>query len=410
MSKKFSIIHDLGPLSESERKQYLIDASEFFGLDPSLNALDAIWMDGGDGARRLIPYARRGTTDILREIHGIHVLSLTQHDGPGYVSFTAIGKTRSGRQEIAVGAAATEGLRGDKLAAAIATGQTRALRRLTLQAVGGGILDESELNQTTVDINRANTSLASMATLPAPQPTVTPNAEAGKDVTKDEYVIPVDALGRRGLPMKVGGQSQTFVMEAPAPFSSGTITPQPIPGTEEPGTLVQIEPAEPKRRRRRTKAEMAQAAINVAVDAVAAQDPEASKLVEFANKIVKEAQTEIPALVPGPVGQAINQVVDQVVEQAAAELMPVIDYPTAEQEADYRKRLQSWVDVLKTAGMTGGINWRLKRYTLAMFPDAIVDNGRLRLTCEQWNTLLADFEKRQPQDLVMTINTVAEKA
>jgi hypothetical protein len=152
---------------------------------------------------------------------------------------------------------------------------------------------------------------------------------------------------------------------------------------------------------------MAQAAVNTALDAVTAQDPEAAKLMIHANQLITEAQAE---LVPGPVGQAINQVIDEVVEQAVKELMPELVYPTIEQEAEYRKRLQSWVDILKTAGMTGGINWRLKRYTLAMFPDAVVDNGRLRLTSTQWDALLADFDKRQYQDLVAIINSVAEKA
>src|SRR3977135_1633102 len=122
---KFAVVHDLGTLSELQRGQYLRDASIFLGLDPDFNGLDTIWMNTDEGMRRLTAYARRGTTELLRRIHGISVLSLEQHDGPGYVSFKATGKNETGRQEIAIGAHAIEGLKGDRLAAAVATAQTR---------------------------------------------------------------------------------------------------------------------------------------------------------------------------------------------------------------------------------------------------------------------------------------------
>jgi hypothetical protein len=468
--KNFSIIHDLGSLSEIERQEYLAAASDYFGLDPNLNALDLIWMDGGDGKRRLIAYARRGTTDILRGIHGINVLSITKDSGPGYVSFTAVGKNRDGRQEIAVGAASLEGLKGDRLAAAVATAQTRALRRLTLQFVGGGLLDESELNETTADINRAPASLASMATLPAPQPTVVPNAEAGKDITPVLHHDPVFG-GSKFLDCWTAtpeqGKAASIQMAAPEPFSSGTITPQPIPGTEPLEPLVQVEEfskypsfremaktitdpdvlaaakasLEPKRRRRRTKAEMEAAKTEDNSDNIpdkvsgntvtVALNPNVSQLA-VTNSIPPICEIHKETMVlsfyerpGGPPGNSYvcqsccsQRILDANIEKVTTELLnhanETTDYPTAEQEADYRKRLQTWVDVLKTAGMTGGINWRLKRYTLAMFPDAVVDNGRLRLTAKQWDTLLADFDTKQhqlgPQALVAEINTIAEKA
>lgn len=173
--KTFAIIHDLGNLSNEERLQYLRNASAYFGLDPDLNALDTIWMNSEDGMRKLVAYARKGTTDLLRDIHGIEVSSLVQTDGPytGCVSFMATGKNKAGRQEIAVGAHSTEGLRGQRLADAVMTAQTRALRRLTLQFVGGGLLDVSEVGSQTTDIGSSAASLAqlsgSAAVLPPPQ-------------------------------------------------------------------------------------------------------------------------------------------------------------------------------------------------------------------------------------------------
>jgi hypothetical protein len=180
---KFAIVHNLDQLSEAQRQQYLRDASTFLGLDPDLNGLDLIWLNTEEGIRRLTAYARRGTTDILRKIHGISVTSLTQHDGPGYVSFTATGKDPSGRNEIAVGASFLDGLKGDRVAAAVATAQTRALRRLTLQFVGLAVLDESEVNLpvSQADQQKANARLDGLALAPAAS--VAPSSEPGKDVT-----------------------------------------------------------------------------------------------------------------------------------------------------------------------------------------------------------------------------------
>ena len=134
-----------------------------------------IWMTS-DSVRALVAYCRRGTTDILRDIHGIDVTDLVKEDGPGYVSYKATGINRRGRKEIAVGAYSTTGLTGDRLAAAVATAQTRALRRLTLQFVGGGLLDESEVNREPVQ------SPASPVAAPAVQPQTKPNTEVGKPV------------------------------------------------------------------------------------------------------------------------------------------------------------------------------------------------------------------------------------
>jgi hypothetical protein len=183
----FKIIHNLDQLTEAQRQQYLRDASVYIGLDPDLNGLDLIWLNTDEGLRRLTAYARRGTTDILREIHGITVSSLDQHDGPGYVSFKATGQNKAGRQEIAIGAAVLEGLKGDRIAAAVATAQTRALRRLTLQFVGLAVLDESEVNA--FPSPAPQSSPLSQLTLAPPQPTVQPSNDPGKDITSQ--TVPV---------------------------------------------------------------------------------------------------------------------------------------------------------------------------------------------------------------------------
>ena len=182
---KFQIIYNLEGLSEKEREQYKRDVSVFFGLDPDTNWFDILWIaDETTGLKKLQLYARRGTTDVLRSQRGINILSMSQHDGPGYVSFTAVGQDKNGRQEIAVGAHSIEGLKGEKLAAAISTAETRAGRRLTLKFCGLGILDYSEINQDVpLSATASNVELVSsippamtVAPLPSslPMPTIAP--------------------------------------------------------------------------------------------------------------------------------------------------------------------------------------------------------------------------------------------
>lgn len=195
-NKKFAIIHNLEGLSSEELAQYLRDASVYFKLDPDLNGLDTIWMNAEDGMRKLVVYARKGTTDILREIHGISVTAIVRDDSfPGCAVFMATGKNPAGRQEMAVGAHAIEGLKGERLAYAIMTAQTRSGRRLTLQFVGGGLLDVSEVNAQTADISTSPASLAQLSGNPAvippvplPMPTIAVSGKPGIDITGFEGV------------------------------------------------------------------------------------------------------------------------------------------------------------------------------------------------------------------------------
>lgn len=187
----FRIEHDLGKLSNEAREQYLRDASVYFKLDPNLNALDTIWMPDDRGTNKLVAYARKGTTDILRGIHGIDVMSLVKEDGPGYVAFTATGKDKLGRQEIAMGAHSIAGLMGERHAYAVMTAQTRALRRLTLQFVGGGLLDSSEVNDQTNNAAAKAELAGSPMVMPAPQVPVT--SAPGKDITPQVTPITPDA-------------------------------------------------------------------------------------------------------------------------------------------------------------------------------------------------------------------------
>ena len=158
-------------------------------------------VDPDTGFKRRQLYARRGTTDVLREKRKINITDMVQHDGPGYVSFKATGKNAEGRQEIAIGAHSIEGLRGEKLAAAVSTAETRAGRRLTLKFVGMGILDYTEVSDPVeLKSNAQDLSLAPNATPPAFAPTVAPNAAPSAAVapladTVAQGLAEADAVG-----------------------------------------------------------------------------------------------------------------------------------------------------------------------------------------------------------------------
>ena len=181
MAKKFTPIQgSLEKLTEQERADYVARACDYLSIPNDLNLIDLIWLDSGDGSRNLTLYLKRGGTDLIRNKRGINVISLMPANGEGYVAFVATGKDSAGRQEMAVGSAATRGLSGQSIATAVMLSQTRALRRMTLQFVGGGFLDESEVQEVTTNINTAS-NLQQIAR-PA-QPTVAPATEAGKDIT-----------------------------------------------------------------------------------------------------------------------------------------------------------------------------------------------------------------------------------
>ena len=164
---------DLSRLSEQERQDYYEKVCASVGLDPKLRLLEFILMDSGDGNRKLVLYALRGATDAIRNLRGISISKLTKEVGDGYISFQAEGADKTGRTEIAIGAASTRGQIGEALSKSVMIAQTRALRRLTLQFVGGAILDESEVNEKT-------TNISSVATLPTPiMPSVAPSSAPG---------------------------------------------------------------------------------------------------------------------------------------------------------------------------------------------------------------------------------------
>lgn len=178
MNADFVPMYDLERLDADQKAKYYSDACEFLGIPANLNLLAFIYMNVGDTGRHEVLYAKKGATDLIRRNRGITTPDLQAIPNlvPGQVCFIAVCKD-VGREERAVGAASIEGLAGKALSDAIMTAQTRATRRVTLQIIGGGILDESEIleGQVTTPISTVTPEAARALDAITIQPVVLPN-------------------------------------------------------------------------------------------------------------------------------------------------------------------------------------------------------------------------------------------
>jgi hypothetical protein len=163
------VIHNLDMVTQAERDAYKREVSIFVRLDPDEDWFDYLWIpDEITGMKKLVLYARRGTTDKLRDVHKISLDDMVMLRLDSQIAvFKALGHIESGRKEAAIGAHSLEGLKDERLAAAIATAETRAGRRLTLKFVGLGILDASEVN---MDFHLDNSKAAGIALAQNPMP------------------------------------------------------------------------------------------------------------------------------------------------------------------------------------------------------------------------------------------------
>lgn len=131
---------DLSLLTPSQRVEYYHRRCESMGVDAMARPFDYLKLNG-----KLILYANKTCTDLLRKTHGISI-AITGRETQGDVYIvTARATMPDGRHDESTGVVPIGGLKGEALSNAYLKCETKAKRRVTLSVVGLGMLDETEV-------------------------------------------------------------------------------------------------------------------------------------------------------------------------------------------------------------------------------------------------------------------------
>jgi hypothetical protein len=436
--KTLKIIHNLEMVTDAEREQYKRDVSAHLGLDPDMNALDLLWIPCElTGLKKLVLYARRGVTDILRDRYNISIDDMQMlHLDSQKVVFKALGHNENGRKEAAIGAHSLEGLKDERLAAAIATAETRAGRRLTLKFVGLGILDASEVN---MDYHLENSKAAGVTLAQNPMPPMfappaTPLFTQKAEIAKDTQ----EAMNRM-IQAEFEAQQAKLRAEAKGPLSTvADVTLQPLsqaPETVAPptytvrdtgglsmpvieATVVSFQESkgttvpEPKKRKPRTPKAVNLASPGQDVPKPAPTGEEGAVGTGYllnpplASPKPKPIPAAVPVLAPAP-----PQVSPAVPAQAAPVPPAVVNFlgkPSPEQEEQYRTFLRDTAFKLTNAGMmpSEGIGGPTSK--LRIFAQYMAGKPVSQMTTDDWVEFMSFFTnftaRNSPQNLVKYIN------
>ena len=387
---------NLNSASDQELEQYREKVAGIVGLDPMM--LDYIWVyDQETGLKNRVLYAKRGAAEIIRNQRHISVTSLTQIESLGTIIFTAIGSIPSGRQEIAVGSAYVEGHKADKKAHAVMTAQTRAVRRLTLQFVGGGILDETEVQTQTELMAQPAASAATLAGSPvvvSSIPTVAPAPAPGKDIT------PAPVVDKTVDTVATPVESKPIESTTSQPGEAATIPPAIAPKTRKPRkakNTVSLGESVPTTVETPAQTEIPAGTIDT--NGTITPDPAAQAAFEKQQaEMREEAQRQLAAKVSTPVPAATvpqPPPVEEKVQPAPpvqAQAAPPI---SPDKNKEYKDKFRQYSqDILVSGGMMssegiGGTTMKLRKFaiTFAGVPDI---NS---LTSENWIAIFDMLDK-----------------
>ena len=367
----------LEALNQQERMEYCQEAAEH--LDIPAGLVELIFFDSGDGSRTLCLYIRKGGCDILRTKRRIRVDQMTPCNGEGYIAFQAVGHDDTGRQEIAVGACHTKGLKADTAAM---TASTRALRRLTLQFVGGGFLDESEINnEKTSNIAYDPTPLAQIAA----QPIVQPSAAPGKDITETpnpkqhDTATWVEILpsGKRVL---CGVDLEDLPHQAVEDLKA-----EPLPVAVGDGLTSGGSTEEPKRHKRRRKSEIdLDLPASIFAETDVSIKSEVSTLVEMPDKEINTSDIpEVKDFSNAEVGKFYNPAPD--VSPLPVEVASPTAALTKEQKEAYQARLFEYTNGILKDHLLGGCNRKLSLFVKKLY----CVEKTVALTVNQWDNFFS---------------------
>jgi len=131
---------DLSKLQSSQKVKYYQHYCERLGLDPATQPFKLIKIQGKE-----VLYCDRSGTAQLNSLHKVSHTIIERKTENGVYTVVARACQPDGRQTESLGAVGIDGLKGNELCNAMMKAETKAKRRSTLDLLGLGILDESEL-------------------------------------------------------------------------------------------------------------------------------------------------------------------------------------------------------------------------------------------------------------------------
>jgi len=184
---KLALAGDVGGLNPQEKIKYYAALCERVGLDPATQPFKLMRLSGKE-----VFYLDRSGAQQLNRLHQISHEIKTREFANGCYVVTARASIGN-RFTDSIGAVACEGLKGEALANATMKAETKAKRRATLDLVGLGMLDETEV-ETIPAAERI-----SAAPVPMPQKQIEGGFEAVKPA-RTEIVATTTAIRNKNAP------------------------------------------------------------------------------------------------------------------------------------------------------------------------------------------------------------------
>lgn len=153
---------DLSKLSAKQRVDYYNGYCQRLGLDAFTKPFDLLKLNG-----REILYCTRAGAQQLNKLHNVsHAITSRELNAEaGVYMVTSRACLPDGRCTESIGAVNIGGLKGESYANAVMKAETKAKRRATLDLLGLGVLDETEVESI------ANMPKSEMQPIPAPKMT-----------------------------------------------------------------------------------------------------------------------------------------------------------------------------------------------------------------------------------------------
>jgi hypothetical protein len=132
---------DLSRLTPLQKVNYYRQYCERLGLDPLSQPFKIMKLQGKETM-----YCDRGGTQQLSRINKVSHAVVARESSNGCYVVTAQASTPDGRKTESIGAVPIDKLTGEALCNAMMKAETKAKRRATLDLLGVGLLDESEIS------------------------------------------------------------------------------------------------------------------------------------------------------------------------------------------------------------------------------------------------------------------------